>query len=72
MNVKILLGLLVLVIAGIVSWSFYQLVNEGLGNFLGMFGVNSSLMQNSIIVVIGVILLIFVGGYGLAKLTKIL
>ena len=58
--------LIMVLLLGTASWSLYQLLNAGVGSFLNIFGIQSIVIQNLIIVLSVLFLLIF-SGFGIWK-----
>jgi len=63
---------LVVVLVGIASWAFYQLVNQGIVDLLLRFGVSNNYAQNVIILAIVIVLLVLLGWKGKTVMKKIL
>ena len=65
-TIRRLTTLIMLLLVGVSGWSLWQIINSGIGSFLGIFGIQSELLQNSIIVV-SVLLLLIISGFGVFK-----
>jgi len=55
------IGIIILVLTNLIGWSFYQLIHFNVGNILDEFGLNDPNIQNSFIIVGGMILLLVLG-----------
>ena len=67
MNRKIkffVIGTLAVIIAGTISWAFYQFINQGIEDTLKHFNVSNVYLQSGIIIFIGAIVLVLIGWKG--------
>ena len=61
---KFVLASLAIILAGTISWAFYAILNQGIEDGLGSFGVNNIYLQGGIIIFIGMVILFLIGWKG--------
>lgn len=61
---KFFIASLAIILAGTISWAFYNIINQALEDGLGRFGIESIYLQGGIIILIGALILVLVGWKG--------
>lgn len=49
------------ILIGVISWAFYNLINQGASDVLAWFGIENFYLQVVIIIIVGVLLLLLLG-----------
>jgi len=66
-GITAIIVLVMLILTNLIGWSFYNLIHFNVGNFLDDFGLNDPNIQNSFIIVGGMILLLVLGYFAKTK-----